>query len=262
MTAGEVLALWGATVRVGGRTILGPVDLTVRAGEHWVVPGPNGSGKTTLLALAGGWRQPSAGEVRVLGSSLGHVDVRRLRTLIGHVSHAVADRLRPELPVEDVVLTGKASVLETWWQVLTDDDRSRARALLDDVGCLDLATRPLGTCSSGERQRVLIARALFGARPLLLFDEPAAGLDLPAREQLLAAMTAAATRDDPPTTVLATHHLEEIPTTATHAALLRGGRLVGIGRAADVLTDAGLSACYGLDVLVERRDGRWWARAR
>jgi iron complex transport system ATP-binding protein len=160
------------------------------------------------------------------------------------------------------VLTGKASVLETWWQDLTDDDRARARALLDEVGCLDLASRPLGSCSLGERQRVLIARALFGEHPLLLFDEPAAGLDLPARERLLGAMTRAASREDPPTTILATHHLEEIPTTVTHAALLREGRLAAAGREDDVLTDAGLSACYGLDVAVERRDGRWWARAR
>jgi iron complex transport system ATP-binding protein len=258
----EVVGLRGATVRVSGRTILGPVDLSVHEGEHWVLLGPNGSGKTTLLSLAGGWRQPSDGEVHVMGSLLGRVDVRWLRTRIGHVSHAVADRLRPELPVEDVVLTGKASVLETWWQELTEDDRARARTLLDDVGCLELAARPLGTCSLGERQRVLIARALFGAHPLLLFDEPAAGLDLPARERLLRAMTTATTGGDPPTTILATHHLEEIPTTMTHAALLRGGRLIATGRATDVLTDVGLSACYGLEVVVERRDGRWWARAR
>jgi iron complex transport system ATP-binding protein len=262
VTGAEVLALRGATVRAGGRTILGPVDLTVHEREHWVVLGPNGSGKTTMLSRARGLREPSAGGGRVLGARLGRVDVRRLRTRIGHVSHTVADRLRPELPVQDVVLTGKASVLETWWQELTDRDRTRARALLDDVGCLELSERTLGTCSLGERQRVLIARALFGEHPLLLFDEPAAGLDLPARERLLAAMTSATTGDDPPTTMLATHHLEEIPTTATHAALLREGRLVATGRAADVLTDAGLSACYGLDVVVERRDGRWWARAR
>src|SRR5262249_32822353 len=155
-----------------------------------------------------------------------------------------------------------ASVRETWWQAPTDQDRGRARSLLDEVGCLALAERPLGTCSLGERQRVLIARALFGEHPLLLFDEPAAGLDLPARERLLHAMTAATTGGDPPTTILATHHLEEIPTTATHAPLLRDGLLVATGPAPDVLTDAGLSACYGLDVVVERRDGRWWGRAR
>ena len=170
--------------------------------------------------------------------------------------------MRPALVVEDVVLTGKASVLETWWQDLTQADRVRARASLEDVGCLGLAERPLSSCSSGERQRVLIARALFGARRLLLFDEPAAGLDLPARELLLAAMTSAATRPEAPTTMLATHHLEEIPSTVTHAALLAAGRVTDRGRVEGVLTDDALSRCYGMDITVERRDGRWWARAR
>jgi iron complex transport system ATP-binding protein len=262
VTADEVVSFDGAAVRVHGNLILGPIDLTIRAGEHWVVLGPNGSGKTTLLSLAGGWRQPSAGVVRILGEELGRVDVRHLRPMIGHVSHAVADRMRPALAVEDVVLTGKASVLETWWQDLTDADRARARASLEEVGCLGLADRPLGSCSSGERQRVLIARALFGAHPLLLFDEPAAGLDLPARERLLAAMTSAAAGPDAPTTVLATHHLEEIPATVTHATLLTAGRLIDRGPVEAVLTESALSRCYGLDVVVERRDGRWWARAR
>ncbi|MDP9299720.1 MAG: ATP-binding cassette domain-containing protein [Actinomycetota bacterium] len=143
--------------------------------------------------------------------------------------------MRPALVVEDVVLTGKASVL---------------------------ADRPLASCSSGERQRILIARALFGAHGLLLFDEPAAGLDLPARERLLAAMTSAATRPEAPTTVLATHRLEEIPSTVTHAALLTAGRVTDRGRVERVLTDDALSRCYGMDIAVDRRDGRWWARAR
>jgi iron complex transport system ATP-binding protein len=262
VTGDEVVSFDGAAVRVRGNLILGPIDLTIRAGEHWVVLGPNGSGKTTLLSLAGGWRQSSAGLVRILGEELGRVDVRHLRPRIGHVSHAVADRMRPALAVEDVVLTGKASVLETWWQDLTEADRRRARASLEEVGCLGLAGRPLGSCSSGERQRVLIARALFGAHPLLLFDEPAAGLDLPARERLLAAMTSAATGPDAPTTVLATHHLEEIPATVTHAALLTAGSLIDRGPVEAVLTESALSRWYGLDVVVERRDGRWWARAR
>ena len=203
-----------------------------------------------------------SGGCPVLGEELGRVDVRHLRRRIGHVSHAVADRIRPALAVEDVVLTGKASVLETWWQDLTDADRRRARASLEEVGCLGLADRPLGSCSSGERQRVLIARALFSAHPLLLFDEPAAGLDLPARERLIAAMTSVASGQDPPTTVLATHHLEEVPSTVTHAALLTAARVVDQGPVEAVLTESALSRCYGLDIVVERRDGRWWARAR
>jgi len=257
----EILGLEAAAVRIGGRRILGPLDLAVTSGEHWVLLGPNGSGKTTLLSLAGAWRQPSEGRVRVLGEALGQVDVRRLRGRIGHVSHAVADRLRPALTALDVVLTGKAAVLETWWLELSDDDREAARSLLQEMGCGALADRPLGTCSLGERQRVLIARALFGAHPLLLFDEPAAGLDLPARERLLAAMTSAANRSDAPTTLLATHHLEEVPPTVTHAALLREGRLVAAGSVATVLAGEPLSACYGMDVTVHRREGRWSARA-
>jgi iron complex transport system ATP-binding protein len=260
--ADEVVKLDGAVVRAGGRAILGPVDLVIRRGEHWVLLGPNGSGKTTLLGLAGAWRQPSAGIVRVLGERLGRVDVRRLRPRIGHVSHAVADRLRPALTAEQVVLTGKSSALETWFQELDDRDRAAARALLADAGCSELADHPVGSCSLGERQRVLIARALFGAPELLLLDEPAAGLDLPARERLVAATEAAASRAGGPTTLLATHHLEEIPPAVTHAALLDRGRVMACGLVEQVLADGPLSRCYGMEVTVERRGGRWWGRAR
>jgi len=246
---------------VRGRAILGPVDLTVRRGEHWVVLGPNGGGKTTLLSLAGAWRQPSRGSVHVLGERVGRVDVRALRARIGHVSHAVADRLRPSITVEHAVLTGKASTLETWFQQLGDDDRAAALALLAEVGCAALADRQVGTCSLGERQRVLIARALFGRPELLLLDEPAAGLDLPAREHLVKAVAAAASRPDGPTTLLATHHLEEVPPTVTHAALVRDGLITEAGPVEAVLADGPMSACYGIDVVVDRREGRWWARA-
>lgn len=251
------VSMAGAEVRIGGRRILGPLDLAIGRGEHWVLLGPNGSGKTTALTLMGAWRQPSSGTVEVLGSRLGRVDVRQLRRRIGHVSHRVAEQLRSELSVLDTVLTGRDATLVTWWQRFSDDDIETARALLASVGCEALGARPLATCSLGERQRVLIARALFGEHELLLLDEPAAGLDLPAREHLLAAMTAA-TR---PTTVLATHHLEEIPPNATHAALLRGGRVVAAGAAEDVLADRAMSACFEMPIVVERRAGRWSARA-
>ena len=256
----QAVCLSGAEVRIGGRRILGPADLSIGKGQHWVLLGPNGSGKTTALTLMGAWRQPSGGTVEVLGERLGHVDVRRLRPRIGHVSHPLAERLRGDLTVLDTVLTGKNATLVTWWQAFDDDDEARARALLDRVGCADLAMRSLATCSMGERQRVLIARALFGVHDLLLFDEPAAGLDLPAREQLVEAMTAAAQGPGDRTTVLATHHLEEIPPTATHAALLRLGRIIASGTVDAVLADAPMSACFELPVRVEHRDGRWSAR--
>ena len=251
------VSMAGAEVRIGGRPIVGPLELAIGTSEHWVLLGPNGSGKTTALTLMGAWRQPSAGVVEVLGSRLGRTDVRQLRRRIGHVSHRVGEQLRDELSVLDTVLTGRDATLVTWWQRFSDDDVEGARRLLATVGCADLADRPLATCSLGERQRVLIARALFGEHELLLFDEPAAGLDLPAREQLLSAMATARGR----TTVLATHHLEEIPPIVTHAALLRAGRVTASGPVEEVLADGPMSACFDLAIVVERDHGRWRARA-
>jgi iron complex transport system ATP-binding protein len=251
------VSMASAEVRIGGRRILGPLDLAIGPSEHWVLLGPNGGGKTTALTLMGAWRQPSAGVVEIFGSRLGRVDIRGLRRRIGHVSHRVAEQLRGELSVLDTVLTGRDATLVTWWQRFSEEDVDTARELLAAVGCRGLADRPLATCSLGERQRVLIARALFGAHELLLFDEPAAGLDLPGREQLLTAMAAAGRS----TTVLATHHLEEIPPIATHAALLREGRVTASGPIEQVLAEDPMSACFDLRIVVERGDGRWRARA-
>lgn len=250
----------GVQVRINGRTILGPVDLRVGEQEQWVLLGPNGSGKTTLLRLAGARRQPTAGVVRIFGERVGRTDIRALHPRIGHVSHSLADQLRASIGVLDVVLTGRDAALEPWMREFDDADRTRANELLEQVGCAELAERALGTCSMGERQRILLARAMFGRHELLLFDEPAAGLDLPARERLLTAMTTAS-GDAAPASVLATHHLEEIPATATHAALLRAGRIVAQGPIEDVLRPDALGACFGLAIEVERRAGRWSARA-
>ncbi len=253
----DAVAMAGAEVRIGGRRIAGPIDLVIGVGEHWALLGPNGSGKTTALSLMGARRQPSAGTVDVLGERLGRTDVRRLRPRIGHVSHRVADALRGDATVLDTVLTGRDATLVGWWQRFDDDDVARAHRLLASIRCDELAARPLETCSLGERQRVLIARALFGEHELLLFDEPAAGLDLPARERLLSSMTTVTEA----TTVLATHHLEEVPPTTTHAALLREGRVVAAGRIDDVMVTDALSACFEMPIVVDRDGGRWRARA-
>jgi iron complex transport system ATP-binding protein len=253
----DAVVMTGAEVRIGGRRIAGPLDLEIGAGERWVLLGPNGSGKTTALSLMGARRQPSAGTVEVLGERLGRTDLRRLRPRIGHVSHRVADALRGDATVRDTVLTGRDATLVTWSQRFDDEDVERVHRLLASIGCEEIAERPLETCSLGERQRVLIARAMFGAHELLLFDEPAAGLDLPARERLLAAMTEVTEI----TTVLATHHLEEIPPTTTHAALLRDGRVLAAGRIDDVLADGPLSGCFAMPIAVDRDGGRWRARA-
>ena len=253
--ASIMVRIQDATVRIGRTAILGPISLTVRAGESWVVLGPNGAGKTTLLDLAGAIRHPTSGTVEVLGSRLGSVDVRALRSRIGFVGHHVADAIPSHLPVLDIVLTGKRSTLVPWMQSFGGDDRRMATALLERVGCTPMSARSLASCSQGERQRVLLARALFGRPELLLLDEPMAGLDLPGRELLLDALSS--TADSAPPTMLVTHHLEEIPVTATHAALLRTGRAVAAGPIGSVLTDEHVSACFGIPVSVSSDDGRW-----
>ena len=258
---GPAIEMRGATVRIDGRTVLGPIDLAVGSGERWVLLGPNGGGKTTLLALAGGRRQPSSGRVSVLGRALGATDVRTLHRRISHTSHLLAELMPTGLDVRSVVLTGKRSSLAPWFQTYDDADARRAATLLELVGCADLAERRFATCSQGERQRVLLARALFAEPELLILDEPASGLDLPARETLIAAIEATVGGPAAPTVVLATHHLEEVPPSTTHAALLRDGRIVAHGTVEDVLRPDPLRACFGIPLDVGRRGARWWAAA-
>jgi iron complex transport system ATP-binding protein len=256
-----VVVAQGATVRVDDRTILGPVDLTVRPGERWALLGPNGSGKTTLLGLAGARRQPSAGRVVVLGTTLGHGDVRALQRRIGHSSHLLAELMPPNITVGTVVLTGKRATLSPWFEEYDDADRRRADELLLTLGCGHLSGRRLATVSQGERQRVLLARALFTAPELLILDEPASGLDLPAREALIVSLEAAAASGGP-ATIVATHHLEEIAPSTTHAALLLDGQVVAAGPVEDVLTSELLERTFGIAIDVGRRNGRWWAMVR
>ncbi len=254
-----VVTLEGAVVRAGGRRLLGPVDLQVYGGERWVLLGPNGSGKTTLLTLAGARRRPSSGVVRVLGITFGRGDIRTLHPRISHCGHTLTEMMPPNLTVLDVVLTGKRSTLVTWFERIEEADRERARRRLAEVGAEGLWRQPFARCSQGERQRVLLARALFGQPELLILDEPAAGLDFPAREHLIGALEKAATGPDAPTTLLATHHLEEVPPSATHAALLRRGRVIAAGAVEEILTAERLEDCFAVPVEVGRRNGRWWA---
>jgi iron complex transport system ATP-binding protein len=197
-----------------------------------------------------------------LGATLGATDVRVLHPRISHASHLLAERTPPGLAVRTVVLTGKRSVLSPWFQTFDGEDERRAADLLDRVGCAHLATRRFDTCSQGERQRVLLARALYPDPELLILDEPASGLDLPAREALIGALEVVLGHGSSPTMLLATHHLEEIPPSATHAALLRDGRMVASGEIDKVLIPESLEDCFGLAIEVERRGTRWWGAAR
>lgn len=257
--ARQVVRIEDATITIASNAILGPVSLTVREGESWAVLGPNGSGKTTMLDLAGGIRHPTTGSVEIFGARLGSADIRGIRERIGFVGHHVAEAIPNHLGVRDVVLTGKRSTLVPWMQTFDADDRRLADELLQLVGCDGLSSRLLATCSQGERQRVLLARALFGHPELLLLDEPAAGLDLPGRELLVEALSS--TADVSSTTMLVTHHVEEIPKTTTHAALLRRGCLVSSGPIEDVLTDANVTTCFEVAISVSCDDGRWRAQA-
>ncbi len=255
-----VLAFAGVCVwTAGGVEILREVSWRVEAGEHWALLGPNGAGKSTLLAMAGAVRHPSAGRVTVLGGRLGRVDMPALRRRIGVVDPSL--RLLEWLTVEEVALTGATGTVRPLWDRYGQEERARARAVLTLVGCEDLVDREIARCSQGERQRVRIARALMPAPPLLLLDEPATGLDLPAREALLEALGSLAAARPELATVVVTHHLEELPSSTTHGLLLRRGEVVAAGQAVDVLKDEPVSGCFGFPVTVGRGGGRWWARA-
>jgi len=256
-----VLAFSGATVVRGGRRILDDVDWRVVDGERWVILGPNGAGKTTLMQLAAARLHPTSGTVEVLDETLGAVDVFELRPRVGLASAALAEQIPDSERVGDVVLTASYAVVGRWREHYDGVDRQRAEALLAALGAGDLLDRRYGTLSEGERKRTQIARALMSDPELLLLDEPAAGLDLGGREELVARLGSLASDPASPAMVLVTHHLEEIPPGFTHALLLRHGRVVVAGTIEAVLTPAWLTATFGLPLIAERRDDRWTARA-
>ena len=256
-----VLELTDVDIVRGTHRLLTAIRWRVQSDERWAVLGPNGSGKTTLCRLANLDIYPSHGTVDVLGQRLGRVDVRELRAAIGFTSATLAARLRPGLAVADVVVTGKHAALAPYWHDYTAEDRDRARALLERFGCGEHAASRWGTLSSGERQRALLARTLMRDPALLVLDEPAAGLDLGGREELLALLSAFAADRDAPATILVTHHVEEIPPGFTHVLLLREGRVSHAGPIERVLSPTVLSDCFGLPLEVDLRAGRWSATA-
>jgi len=257
-----VVRMSGVTVRRGGNTLLRDVDWTVELDERWVVLGPNGAGKTTLLRIAAAELHPTSGTVHVLGEQLGRVNVFELRTRIGLTSAALGLRVPNDERVRDVVVSAGWGVLGRWRERYDATDTGRADELLAAMGMRGFADREYGTLSEGERKRALIARALMTDPELILFDEPAAGLDLGGREDLVGRLAVLAADPDAPASVLVTHHVEEIPTGYSHALLLRGGAVVAAGLLDDVLTDENLSATFGLPLAVQKRRGRYTAWLR
>jgi iron complex transport system ATP-binding protein len=256
-----VLRMSGVGVRRGGSHLLRSVDWTVELDERWVVLGPNGAGKTTLLQLAAAQLHPSSGSAEVLGERLGRVDVFELRPRIGLTSAALAGRVPNNETVLDVVVSAGYAVVGRWREEYDVLDTGRARHLLYQLGVQQLADRRFGTLSEGERKRVQIARALMTDPELLLLDEPAAGLDLAGREQLVARLATLTADPDAPTMVLVTHHVEEIPPGITHGLLLRNGTVVAAGLIDDVLTADLLSVTFGMPLALDRTGGRYAARA-
>jgi iron complex transport system ATP-binding protein len=257
----DVLHFAQVSVLRDGATLLDRIDWDVSEGERWVVLGANGAGKTTLLQLASANLHPSRGTATILGETLGAVDVFELRPRIGLSSAALAERLPPSERVRDVVLTASYAMVGRWREVYEDVDSGRADELLAALGVAHLATRRFGTLSEGERKRVQIARALMTDPELMLLDEPAAGLDLGGREDLVRRLGVIALDEDAPALVLVTHHVEEIPPGFTHVLLLRGGRVIAGGPLEDTLTAAALGETFGISLQLTRSGQRWAARA-
>ena len=241
------------------KLILDDISWTVQSGEHWVVLGPNGAGKTTMLSLVGADRHPSQGSVHLLGETVGHTDMRALRTRIGRVDpsgHAL-----DWLNARELVLTGLKNTVWPRWEDWGEPEYAQADALLELVGCQEYTERELKTLSHGERQRIRIARALISSPELLLLDEPATGLDFPAREALLTSFDTLTSANGNMPTVMVSHHLEDLPTSVSHVLLLREGRILDQGPVREMLTSEKITECFGFPIDVHEFGGRWAARA-
>ncbi|MDO3069645.1 ABC transporter ATP-binding protein [Mycobacteroides abscessus] len=247
-------------LRRNRKVLVGPVTWSVELDERWVVLGPNGAGKTSLLRIAAAMEHPTSGYAAILGERLGRVDVAELKARIGLSSAALAQRIPDNEVVRDLVVSAGYAVLGRWREEYEEVDTARAVDMLETLGAEHLSDRTYGTLSEGERKRVLIARALMTDPELLLLDEPAAGLDLGGREELVARLGELAADPDAPAMVLVTHHVEEIPPGFSHALLLSEGGIVAQGLLADVMTSENLSRAFGQSIVVEMIDGRYFAR--
>jgi iron complex transport system ATP-binding protein len=244
------------SVILGEKLALDGINWEVRQGQNWVIIGPNGSGKTTLLSVINGYNWPSNGEVSVLGKRFGSVDLRELRKKIGMVSSFMNQWFESNEKVLDVVVSGKYASTRLWRTTLKSDFQ-RARALLRVLGCSHCIGRSLKEVSQGERQKIVIARALMARPRLLTLDEPCEGLDLRARESFLAGL-AAIVKQKTPTIIDVTHRTDEIPRGFTHALLLKDGKTVVAGNIEDVITGKNLSRCFDVSVRVKNFGGRFY----
>jgi iron complex transport system ATP-binding protein len=262
MAGQYVLELREVSVRRGDRTILGPLTFAIKPSERWVVLGPNGAGKSTLLQILATRIFPTTGSVHLLDQEMGKVDLSDLRTRIGICGALISEDIPADEKVRDVVLTAAYAVLGRWNEAYDLWDESRAVALLTTFGVRDLDDRRYGTLSEGERKRVQISRALMADPELLLLDEPAAGLDLGGREDLLRRFSIFASDPTAPASILVTHHIEEIPAGTTHALLIKDGAIAVSGPIGDVITSEHITAIFELPITVVREGERFFARSQ
>ncbi|CAB4677357.1 MAG: ATP-binding cassette domain-containing protein [Actinobacteria bacterium] len=257
----QVLQIENVTVVRDGKTILGPIDWQVNENERWVILGPNGAGKSTLFSLCSSQIHPTTGTVHILGSKLGAVDVFELRPRIGFMGSTLVNQFPEDEKVLDVVLTAAYAMLGRWQEAYELWDESRAQGLLTTLGVRELAERKFFTLSEGEKKRTLIARSLMADPEILLLDEPAAGLDLGGREDLLRRFDALASDPYSPATLMITHHIEEIPAGSTHALLLKSGNIVASGAIGGVVTSENLTTAYEMPINVAVTNNRFTANA-
>jgi iron complex transport system ATP-binding protein len=255
-TQAPILEVEELSIRRGDTTILDRLSWRVEAGQHWVILGANGSGKTSLLSALTGYLSPTAGTIRVLGETFGATDWRELRKRVGLVSSSVRQMMADAEPALTTVISGKYAMIDYWGKVGAAD-RAEGAQILEQVNAGHLAQRPWLVLSQGERQRVLIGRALMARPRLLILDEPCAGLDPVAREHFLAFIHTLAESPDSPALLLVTHHVEEIVQAITHALLLRGGEVVGAGAKQSALTSANLTRAFDAPLRLTHRNGRY-----
>jgi len=251
-----VLSVANLSIVRGGTKILRGISWQVTPGQHWVILGANGSGKTSLLSALTGYLMPTAGDITLLGHCYGESDWRELRRRVGLVSSSVRQLMADDEPALETVVSGKYAMIDYWGRV-SRTDRTRAQRLLRQLECGHLVERPWRVLSQGERQRVLIGRALMAQPQLLILDEPCAGLDPAAREHFLQFLQRLGRRKNSPTLVLVTHHVEEIMPAFSHVLMLKRGRVLAVGEKASVLTPGSLSQVFAAGVKLRRRAGRY-----
>ena len=262
LTSTPVLQTRDVSIVRDGRFILDSVSLSVSPTDRWVILGANGCGKTTLLRVLSLYLHPSSGDIFVQGRALGTFDIRPVRPRIAYMSASLASEIRPVLTATQVVMSAKNGALETWWHSYFDEDAQRAHECLDRLGVAWCADRELGALSSGEQQRVLLARALMTDPIALLLDEPTARLDLGGRENLIQLLQSFSSDNPQLPSVVVTHHVDEIPVSTTHCALMRNGKIMAAGPLRETLTSESLSDCFGTSLLLEERtNGRVTAYA-